>query len=101
MGFTERFEENVGGTEDKYSNKKGDILEEIAQLLGSEYDLTNYGHLKAADTYKLYLDLCSELGKDPGFVYTGRSLLSVSEVREIASDREESANELLEEMSVV
>jgi len=101
MGFTERFEENVGGSQDKYSNKKGEILEKIAELLGSEYDLTNYGHLKAADTYKLYLDLCSELGEDPGFVYTGRSLLSVSEVRDIAEDREKSANELLEEMSVV
>jgi len=56
--------------------------------------------LKVSGVYRLYLDLCHELGREPSMVYTGEGVIHESRLEELAEDSGKSKEELLNELEV-
>jgi hypothetical protein len=100
MSFTERFEETVGGAPSGRGGPRRKLVSEIEDVLAGEYPKTDRGRLKVSGVYRLYLDLCHELGREPSMVYTGEGVIHESRLEELAEDSGKSKEELLNELEV-
>lgn len=76
------------------------MLTEIEDLLASEFPKTERGRLEVEGVYRLYLDICAELGRGPRLVYTGEKVIEKERLEELADEAGRSKEEVVNKLEV-
>jgi hypothetical protein len=100
VSFAERFEETVSSRGENSRTPRQSVVSHIEDLLSSEYNIDSKGRFTARSVYKLYLDLCMELNKEPEIVYTGHGVRTLSEVETIAEKKGVPKEQVLNDLEV-
>jgi len=100
VSLSERFEESVGrGNFEGQSRRQ--IISELEDLMSSEYSQrSSRAGFEVKGLYKLYLDICYEMGERPGLVYTGSDVIREDRLEELASEKGVDVEQVVNELEV-
>lgn len=101
MSLSKRFEEHVSRGEGFDGHNRREIIRALEETLSSDYPQTNSrAGLQVKGLYKLYLDVCFEIGKEPDLVYTGSEVIEEDRLEELASQTDRTKEQVVNELEV-